>query len=1325
MGLIVRHSDGSEFINIENNTYDEVSTSLKIPGKGVLNWGEAYINNFVHLMENFASAREPRSPQIGQIWYNTKDGHLSVFTIKQEWEIINKDTDIEGKFDYLFDKLSHSNAADIAPTNPEEGSTWFDTTNNVLKIFNDSRWQSFNIHSSSSFIVPNSNKESDLWFDKNIKNLKLYDGEKFQRLLSSVESNIQPIGASVGQFWTNTSTGEINVLKELPTGEQVWQELGTNDVTEGDNFSKDAVVGALHIKRDTLTNINVLFVNKGTQQDPIWTEIPEFSGAIRSQNEPMRVLDGMLWLDFDDNLRIRKNSGWVDIDPTAIAFINDTLPESAKNGMIWFDTDNGDLKIKLVDGWKNIQNKGLIEYGDAPRNPTQGQLWFNNFSKKLEIFDGERWTDVVTPSTIIGYQTPESSQNGQFWLDTTTSELKVKKDGRWAVLPENATAHISIPTNPKHGEILYINKSLKIYDGESWNDININIDNSVEGAITYDELSHEIIINNDGLITRVPLAIQRDVIIENVGITSDVVEIIKPNIKEGQRRIINIQNVNLDNPFLVFKNGRYTDDFYTDNQDLILNIANGDDVIDIIQFNGDTSTRFSVFKFISNVNGNFTIDNYTRTQEEQKAYNIVKYEYDAKLLELIEAHGENSSEEDLTSEDQKILSNIEAKFPIKESNNIADLSLGSVMVFKEGVFIPTDKLSINENNLNQITIPSTNVGEEYVLIQLIAGKDYKSSYFIKEHKFIIGAINDNTESTLNVKGKMMDDYLNMASKNTSSYGEIEIPYSYNKIDKIITFDLNDIDENYHFFITRNDLFISNTNYKINENDHTVSLYANNQDEIRFFQFYLPHNYIPVEFNYSEMLASQNGWISTELSKDFDITKPLLVFRNGLLQENKNINVITEEKAIDAEDNTYIVSGLRKIQLFGDKQYDDTFEGIQIDDIITIVQVAQPEIYHIFLEEFESMDQGSNIFEFKNIKFDKDFMIYKNGSKLDPDEYSINENGKLIVSNCNAPSKINDVETPGDKIIVYQFYTIDNYDVEDLVISHEIISASANGSENFILNHTDYLKDEFLLIFKNGQMITRRQSENENTTSTQINTFKVYSERVFNNQKPAIDGNGEPIYDNSGNPVMNVDPDDYTDIIALNIDNVVDGENISIFEFNKKVVNINNLSGFAHHEILPQNNIQRIYTSKFDQLSDLTMIFQDGLIIDRMTDSVGNDLTRLDGMARVYGQYAVDNLSKSLIINDWKVNGKIRVQQFTAQDKDIKTITVGLKVQDDGVYDVFIPNNETYIPNTGALEIYVDRQIQWSGEDYQEVANNRVLFNRQLFSDQDIKIIIRK
>lgn len=1331
MGLIVKHADGSEFLNIANKTYDDMSTSLKLPGKGVLNWGEAYVNNFVHLLENFASSTEPRNPQVGQIWYNTGTGVLSVYTIAQDWEVINKDTNIEEKFDALVTELKQSNASSVPPTEPQPGQTWFDTNVNVLKVYNGTDWNAFGFTSSSSFIQPVNPETSDLWYDKNIDNLKVYDGDQFQRVLSTIESTSVPQDVAVGQFWTNTTTGQIFVNKLEPsTNQTFWQELGADNVTEGDILPTTARTGTFHITRTSVATI--LYVNKGTKTSPVWVEIPEHGGAIKSVNEPARALDGMFWLDGQDVLKIRKSGQWIDIDETALSFISDTMPESSKEGMVWFDTVAGVMKIKIGTKWEPVQDIGLIEYGNAPIAPKSGQLWYDNVEGELKLFNGSSWTSVNSSSTIVSYQTPVSAENGQLWLDTTTNQLKVYKNGSWSPLLENARAHLSFPANPVNGDMAYVDGKLKIYDGANWKDINVSIDNTETGSdvsVNYDEVSHEIVITTNGVTSRVPLAVKRDVIVENVGITSDLVEVIKPSIKVGERRIIDIQKVNLERPFFVFKNGQFNDNYSVDRQDLVLHSANGDDEIDILQFNGDLSIRYLVKKFKSNVNGNFTIDNYTRTEDEQDAYNIVKEEYDTKKAQLIAAYGDNSSEEDLTQADLDILAAIEARFPVKTSNQIADLSLGAIMVFKEGVFIPTDNLTINTDNENKITIPNTNSGEIYTIVQLIAGNDYKAAFFSKEYDFQIGKTEDNTESTIVKKGNVMSDLLNAASKNTAGYGEVTVNYTYNKDTKEVVFDVIDIDTDYHFFITRNNLFVSDNHYTVDKTNNTVSMYANDQDEIRFFQFYLPHNYVPVEFNYKQGLAKANGWLTLDLNRDFDLDAPLLVFRNGLLQESANTNVIKQETLVDEDGNAYTVSGLRKIQVFGDAETNvEATSGILIGDIVTVMQVSQPEIYNIYMEEFGASTDGFNLFTFNNIDIEKDFLVFRNGMKISNDIYYVNEDGKLVVKDCNGPTIEELAENPnatGDKIIVYQYFTKDAIAVDDLVLSEESITATQTGSEYFKLQSTPFVEDEFLLVFKNGQLITRRQEEGDSTTQTQINTYKVFAERVYHNTTPALDTDGNPIYDASGEAVTNVDPNDYTDIMAFGLDNVVAGEKIEIFEYNKKVTNVNSLTSEAHYEVLPTNNIQRIYTTKFDQLSNLTMIFQDGMIIDRKVDATGTDTIRKDGMLRILDQYAVDNVTKSVIVNDWKVGGKLRIQQFTAANTDIKTITLSVKVGADGTYDIFLPNNETYTPNSGAIEVYLDRQIQWTGEDYQEVANNRIMFTRQLMKDQVIKMIIRK
>lgn len=1334
MGLIVKHSDGSDFLNIANKTYDDVSTSLSLPGKGVLNWGEAYVNNFVHLMENFSSSTEPRSPQVGQLWYNTGTGNLSVYTITQEWEVVNKDTDIEAKFDALIEQLNKSYAGPVPPTNAVAGKIWFDTNINVLKVYNGTEWIAFGFNSIASYIQPSGPEASDLWYDKNINNLKVYDGDEFQRIVSTIESITAPTDVSVGQWWYNTSTDQLFIYVQEPsTGSYYWKEIGAN-VTEGATPPTEASTGALHITRTGVANI--LYVNKGIKSAPVWTEIPEFGGAIKSVNEPARILDGMFWLNGNDVLKIRKSGAWVDIDETAISYVSDTLPENAKDGMIWFDTVNGIMKIKVDSYWEPVQNIGLIEYGAAPLTPSTGQLWYDDTNGELKIWTGTVWFKVNNASVIVSYMTPVGVDTGQLWLDTVNSELKIKLDGRWASLPENARAYVSLPANPKIGDLAYVTDSLKIWDGTAWKSINITIDNSTTGSdvsINYDEASHEIVIASDGVVTRVPLAVKRDVIIENVGITSDIIEVIKPNILEGEKRIINIQRVNLERQFFVFKNGLFTDNWSVDSKDLILHSASGEDEIDVLQFNGDISINYLVKKFKSNVNGNFTINNYTRTEEEQDEYDTIKAIYDTRKAELIAQYstsGQDASEDDLTAADWAILAAIEATFPVKVSNGIADLSLGGIMVFKEGVFIPTSSLTLNIQNENNIVIPNTNSGEIFTIIQLIAGTDYKSAFFSKEYSFKIGETVDTTESTLlNIKGKMMDDLLNVAPASTETYGKVDVQYSYNATTKQVVFDLVDVNTNYHFFVTRNNLFISPTNYTVNSTNNTLTMYGNDQDDIRFFQFYLPYNYVPVEYNYKEGLAAADGWLTLELSKDFALEEPLLVFRNGLLQQKNNINIITQETLVDDNGASYTVSGLRKVQVFGDADTNsESQSGILTGDIVTIMQVSQPEIYHIFVEEFGATTDGFNLFTFSNIDKDKDFIVFRNGMKLSSGDYSVNADGKLVVADCNGPTIEELALNPsakGDLVIAYQFFTKDIIAEDDLTLTQENITATKTGSEYFQLLNTSFIKDEFLLVFKNGQLITRRQEENQNTTQTQINTYKVFTERVYNNTTPALDTTGNPIYDASGQPVVNVDPNDYTDITAFSLDNVAAGEIIEVYEFNKKITNVNSLTSESHYEILPNHNIQRIYTTKFNQLSNLTMIFQDGLIIDRSLDNAGNDTVRTNGMLRLLDQYAVDNTTASVIVNDWKVGGKLRIHQFTAADTDIKTITLTVTVLTNGTFDVFLPNNELYTPNAGALEVYVDKVVQWSGEDFLEVANNRIMFTSQLNAGQVVKIIVRQ
>lgn len=65
-------------IVLPQKTLDSTSTSLTLTGKGVNNYGEIQQENFLRLMENFASAEPPSNPTIGQLWYNTLENVLYI-----------------------------------------------------------------------------------------------------------------------------------------------------------------------------------------------------------------------------------------------------------------------------------------------------------------------------------------------------------------------------------------------------------------------------------------------------------------------------------------------------------------------------------------------------------------------------------------------------------------------------------------------------------------------------------------------------------------------------------------------------------------------------------------------------------------------------------------------------------------------------------------------------------------------------------------------------------------------------------------------------------------------------------------------------------------------------------------------------------------------------------------------------------------------------------------------------------------------------------------------------------------------------------------------
>lgn len=115
MAYTIKNSEGTTILTLSDTKVDQLTTSLALIGKNVDSYGQYYNNNLIGLLENFASANEPRSPLVGQLWYNKTDGRMYAYGV-----------------DSIFKPVAAAQVSSTKPTLFNQGDLWIDTTNQQL-----------------------------------------------------------------------------------------------------------------------------------------------------------------------------------------------------------------------------------------------------------------------------------------------------------------------------------------------------------------------------------------------------------------------------------------------------------------------------------------------------------------------------------------------------------------------------------------------------------------------------------------------------------------------------------------------------------------------------------------------------------------------------------------------------------------------------------------------------------------------------------------------------------------------------------------------------------------------------------------------------------------------------------------------------------------------------------------------------------------------------------------------------------------------------------------------------------------------------------------
>jgi len=121
MSYIIRKTNGTTLGTILDGTVDTSHTSLTLVGRNYSNYGQIMTDDLVKLTENFAYDISPSNPLSGQLWWDTADSLLKVYT---------------GTYFKIISSATAQNSSTLgAPVTTIAGDIWWDTYANQLYVY--------------------------------------------------------------------------------------------------------------------------------------------------------------------------------------------------------------------------------------------------------------------------------------------------------------------------------------------------------------------------------------------------------------------------------------------------------------------------------------------------------------------------------------------------------------------------------------------------------------------------------------------------------------------------------------------------------------------------------------------------------------------------------------------------------------------------------------------------------------------------------------------------------------------------------------------------------------------------------------------------------------------------------------------------------------------------------------------------------------------------------------------------------------------------------------------------------------------------------------
>ncbi len=224
MAYSINKTDGTLLATVADGQVDNLTTDITLIGKNYSGFGESLNENFIKLLENFASTSRPEHPIRGQVWFDTSEAKLKVYTGTG------------------FVPVSSASISNSQPGQPGAGDLWF---NNIRK--------QLYFYDGTGFILlgPAYSQSQGL---SGFKVETILDSLNLSRVVTYLYNN----GILLGIFAKDTFTPKLNIegfSGSLVPGFNAGTLAGIKfNVTATNADRLDNIIASLYARRDQANN---------------------------------------------------------------------------------------------------------------------------------------------------------------------------------------------------------------------------------------------------------------------------------------------------------------------------------------------------------------------------------------------------------------------------------------------------------------------------------------------------------------------------------------------------------------------------------------------------------------------------------------------------------------------------------------------------------------------------------------------------------------------------------------------------------------------------------------------------------------------------------------------------------------------------------------------------------------------------------------------------------------------------------------------------------------------------------------------------------------